>query len=108
MYSAKNIVQPPDPKIERARFRLILDAPFWGALMIRLPVVPGYERPTFCTNGVQIRYNQKYADSLSDGEVTYALAHEIAHCAMGHLWRLEGRDLELWNRACDYVVNQML
>ena len=105
---------PPDPRIERARYSLILDAPFWGALMVRLPVFPGYERPTFCTDGKRIRYNQAYADTLTDGEIRYALCHEIAHCAMGHLWRpdtlsnFSWDNLELWNRACDYVVNQML
>jgi predicted metal-dependent peptidase len=99
---------PPDPRIERARYSLILDAPFWGALMVRLPVFPGYERPTFCTDGKRIRYNQAYADTLTDGEIRYALCHEIAHCAFLHMFRIEGRDLELWNRACDYVVNQML
>jgi len=99
---------PPDPRIERARYALILDAPFWGALMVRLPVVRGLEEPMFCTNGKRIQYNQTFADSLEDGQIRYALCHEIAHCAMGHLWRAEGRDMKLWNVACDYVVNQML
>jgi predicted metal-dependent peptidase len=99
---------PPDPRIERARYGLILDAPFFGALMVRLPVVRDDSVETFCTNGQRIRYNQAFADGLSDGELRYILCHEIMHCAMGHLWRLEGRDLDEWNIACDYAVNQML
>jgi predicted metal-dependent peptidase len=99
---------PPDLRIERARMGLILDVPFFGSLIVRLKVEPGYPRPTFCTDGERIRYHQRFADSLTDGELRYVLCHEIMHCALGHLWRLTGRDLEIWNRACDYVVNQVL
>jgi predicted metal-dependent peptidase len=99
---------PPDPRIERARMGLVLDTPFFGSLIVRLKVEPGYQRPTFCTDGLRIRYNRDYADTLSDGELKYILCHEIMHCALGHLWRISGRDLQIWNQACDYVVNQML
>ena len=99
---------PPDPRLERARYGLLLDTPFFGSLMVRLRVEPGYPRETFCTDGVRIRYHQGYADSLGEEELKYILCHEILHCALGHIWRTGGRDLAVWNRACDYVVNQML
>jgi predicted metal-dependent peptidase len=99
---------PPDPRFERARMGLILDAPFFGSLIVRLPLVQDDSTPTFITNGKTIRYNRAYADGLTDAELRYVLCHEIMHCSMGHLWRMAGRDVETWNKACDYVVNQML
>jgi predicted metal-dependent peptidase len=104
----KKTLIPPDPRIERARYGLILDAPFFGSLMVRLPIIRDDSRRTFCTDGTVIRYNQPYADRLDMEEIRYVLCHEIMHCAMGHLWRLCGRELETWNRACDYTINQML
>jgi len=99
---------PPDPRFERARMGLILDAPFFGSLIVRLPLVQDDSTETFVTNGKVIRYNRAYADTLTDAELRYVLCHEIMHCSMGHLWRMAGRDVETWNKACDYVVNQML
>ena len=87
---------------------LILDAPFFGSLIVRLPLVQDDKTETFVTNGKAIRYNRAYADTLTDAELRYVLCHEIMHCSMGHLWRMAGRDVETWNKACDYVVNQML
>jgi predicted metal-dependent peptidase len=99
---------PPDPRFERARMGLILDAPFFGSLIVRLPVIEDDKVPTFQTNGKRILYNRAYANTLTDAELRYVFCHEIMHCSMGHLWRMAGRDAETWNKACDYVVNQML
>ena len=98
----------PDPRLERARYGLLLDAPFFGSLIVRLPLVRDDSRGTFCTDGQVIRYNRDYADTLGDEERKYVLCHEVMHCALGHLWRTAGRDMTTWNKACDYVVNQML
>ena len=32
---------PPDPRLERARYGLLLDAPFFGSLIVRLPLASG-------------------------------------------------------------------
>jgi predicted metal-dependent peptidase len=99
---------PADPRFERARMGLILDAPFFGSLIVRLPVIEDDKVPTFQTNGKRILYNRAYANTLTDAELRYVFCHEIMHCSMGHLWRMAGRDPETWDKACDYVVNQML
>ena len=38
----------------------------------------------------------------------FIFAHEIGHCVLLHNTRLNGRDEERWNIACDYVVNALL
>ena len=37
-----------------------------------------------------------------------ALVHEVLHAALQHIWRRGDRDRELWDMACDYVVNQII
>ncbi len=48
------------------------------------------------------------AASLTEEEWRFVLAHEYLHAALCHEARLEKRDPELWNVACDYVINQWL
>ena len=60
------------------------------------------------TDGVSIKLNRPRGAWPAINELRYTVAHELMHPRSGHLWRLEDRDLEDFNRACDYVVNQML
>ena len=46
--------------------------------------------------------------SLTEQEWRFVLAHEYLHAALCHEQRLGKRDPELWNAACDYVINQWL
>jgi hypothetical protein len=46
--------------------------------------------------------------SLSSDEWRFVLAHEMLHAALRHDRRVEGRDPELFNVACDFVINGWL
>ncbi len=48
------------------------------------------------------------AAKLSKQEWRFVLAHEYLHAALCHEARLGKRDPELWNAACDFVINQWL
>lgn len=48
------------------------------------------------------------AARLTEQEWRFVLAHEYLHAALCHEARLGKRDPELWNAACDYVINQWL
>lgn len=52
-------------------------------------------------------YVNPHAD-LTDHEWRFVLAHEMLHAALGHERRLGGRDPELFNIACDFVINDWL
>src|SRR5436190_10516595 len=95
-------------RLLKARLRVILTSPFFGSLLMRLPLTPDASVPTFRTNGRVIQYNPDYAAQLSDPELRGVLVHEVCHCAQGHLWRMGQRDLNTWNRAADYSVNGLL
>ncbi len=42
---------------------------------------------------------------LDEEELKFVLAHEFLHAGLGHGERCQGRDPELWNMACDFVIN---
>ena len=91
-------------RIASARMGVILASPFFGSLLMRLQMERDDSKPTFCTNGRAIKYNEDFAASLSDAE----LRGVLVHCAQGHLWRMGQRDLKRWNVATDYAINNFL
>jgi predicted metal-dependent peptidase len=95
-------------RISKARISMILDMPFFGALAFKLGTVIDNSIPTACTDGKVIRFNEEYVASLSNPELTGLLVEEIGHCAFGHIWRMENRDHERWNVACDQVLWRMI
>ena len=99
-----------ETKLSAARTRLILDKPFLGALVLRMPMKPA--DPKWCkTIGTDARafyYNPGYIDSLSVDQAQFALAHEALHCALSHFSRREHRDRRRWDIACDLAINPLL
>ncbi len=97
-------------KLAAARTRLILDNPFLGALVLRLPLEsadPGW-CPTTATDARALYFNHEFIAGLSLGQVQFVLAHEALHCGLSHFARREHRDRRRWDVACDYAVNQLL
>ena len=95
-------------KILRARTSLLLVHFFWGRLALYLKMVEKPEIPTLAVDGRHIFYNPDFILGLSDDLTKSAVVHEIGHCMYEHIFRRRGRDRELWNRAGDYVINQMI
>lgn len=97
-------------KVTKGRISLILDAKhyFFGTLAMRLNVAEAEWCETMCTDGSMLYYNPSFVDSLTTDQVMGVLAHEVMHCALGHMWRGEGKDHIGWNIACDYKINQGL
>ncbi len=97
-------------KLCTARTKLILDKPFLGALVLRLPLVPADKSwcPTTATDAKSFFYNPEYINSLKPAEVQFVLAHEALHCALSHFARREHRVKHRWDLACDYAINPLL
>ncbi|MDX2476413.1 MAG: VWA-like domain-containing protein [Gammaproteobacteria bacterium] len=97
-------------KLVSARTRLILDKPFLGALVLRLPMMEG--APSWCnttfSDGRTFYYNAEYINSLDIDQTQFALSHEALHCALSHFYRRGHRIKTRWDLACDYAVNPML
>ncbi len=97
-------------KLAAARTRLILDKPFLGALVLRLPLVAA--NPKWCktaaTDARKFYYNQAYIDALNIEETQFVLAKQALHCALSHFARRQHRIKYRWELSCDYAVNLLL
>jgi predicted metal-dependent peptidase len=102
--------QDIEHKLVSARTRLILDKPFLGALVLRLPMTEG--DPSWCkttfSDGKTFFYNAEYIATLDLDQTQFALSHEALHCALSHFYRRGHRIRTRWDLACDYAVNPML
>lgn len=95
-------------RVQAARTTLILEQPFFGALALRLRVVEDAGRPTAWTDGTHLGYNPSFVDKITQEELVGVIAHEVLHCANGHVWRKDGREHRKFNYACDYAINPIL
>ena len=92
----------------KAGAALLVGAPFWGVLSVRLAPIEDPSVETMETNGVSIRFNPEFVASLSRGALRTVIAHETMHCAALHHTRRGHRDLRRWNIACDHAINPLL
>ena len=92
----------------RARAALVLDHPFFGSIALRLTLKPDPTCSDLWTDGRTLGFNPSYATALSEAALIGAQAHEVMHLACAHHVRRGKRDRALWNKACDFVVNQLL
>ncbi len=102
-----NTVKDGRWRIARARAHLLTDHPWFGGLALRLKLEAGGTK-TMSTNGTILRYNEEYVQERSDAELKALVAHEVAHCALGHPWRGGSRRWDEWNQATDIVINSIL
>ena len=99
-----------ETKLAAARTRLIIDKPFLGALVLRLPLVMA--DPQWCkttaTDARKFYFNPEFIEQLTLSETQFILAHEALHCALSHFARREHRIKHRWDIACDYAINPLL
>jgi len=96
-------------KIKKARLSLLFNNPFFGSLIMQLPL---QEENTWCTtaavDGRYIYWNRKFFEGLTLDEVIFVLAHEVMHVVYDHFGRRGHRDPGYWNMSGDYIINAML
>ena len=99
-----------EKKLATARTRLILDRPFLGALVLRLPLIAADRKwcKTTATDARSLYYNPDFINSLSLDETEFMLAHEALHCGLTHFARRGNRLKWRWDIACDYAINPLL
>lgn len=101
-----------DEEIRRGLLKFKMDMlrhmPFYGDILMKVPMIEDKNISTACTNGKNIRYNPDFLRKLSEGERNYIFLHEVMHIMMMHWKRCGDRDPELWNIASDWMVNSKL
>lgn len=97
-----------ETRMIRSRIQLLVKYPFYGTLALSLQLVEDYNIPTAGVDGKRFYYNPDFIETLSEAELNWVTAHEIMHCALGHIWRRGSRIHQKFNVACDYAVHCIL
>lgn len=87
-------------KLVRAKLQTLFRSPFFSYCLFQMPLIEDSSVPTACTNGKIIKFNPKWADSLTEPELTGVMSHEAAHILFGHNYRMGAREPEAWNISC--------
>jgi len=92
-------------EIQKMRMELMRASPFYGSLLLNIPILEDRSIPTACTDGRRISYNPAFMKSLSEPERRFTLMHELFHILLRHPSRCNGRKPFLYNVAADLIVN---
>ena len=88
-----------------SRMRVLINNGFYGLLLMHMKFAIDEKCETAATDGCRIYFGPEFMDNLSDSEIDFILMHEILHVVLNHCERQCSRDSELYNIACDIVVN---
>lgn len=94
-------------KMQQARSRFLLTNAFFSALLMSTPMVAANVK-TAGTDMFKIYYSEAFINSLDMDTIIFVLAHELLHIVFKHGLRRGGRRHDLFNIACDHVVNLAL
>ena len=94
-------------RMTEERALLIKNNPFFGHLSMGLQITCA-PCQTACTDGSRLIFDPAFAEKLSDQELQFVILHEVLHCVFRHCIRGKGLHSELYNIACDMVVNSTI
>lgn len=99
-----------DKKLSAARTWLVIDKPFLGALVLRMPMAAAEPDwcPSIATDARTLYFNPAYIDGLDLEQTKFILAHGALHAALTHFNRRGHRDRRRWDIATDYAINPLL
>ncbi len=102
-------IQAIEAKLTKARTQLMLDKPFLGNLVLRLPLIAADSWcKTSATDAKNFYYNPQFIDALNNHQIKFVLIHEALHCALTHFARRGNRVKHKWDLACDFAINPLL
>lgn len=94
-------------KLIHGRMSILKEYPFFGHLLFKLKFGLA-ECGTAFTDMRRIVFDPKFATRISEKELEYVLMHEVLHCALKHCTRGVGKQMYIYNVACDIVVNSIM
>jgi predicted metal-dependent peptidase len=98
-------------KLTKSRVLLNKLQPFFGYLTMRLNFIEDNEsepKTMAVDKNGNLYYNTDFVDKLTIDELNGVLCHEVMHCALLHLERIETKDRMLWNVSTDAVINSLI
>ena len=87
---------------------LLRKQPFFGSLVLRLPLRPDPTRETLATDGHEIRYSPRWIAETEAHLIETAMARVVMACALKHHTRRGERDPERWQMASQLVTHALI
>ena len=87
---------------------LLRKQPFFGNLVLRLPLRPDPTRETLATDGHEIRYSPQWVAETEAHLIETAMARVVMACALKHHTRRGERDPERWQMASQLVTHALI
>jgi len=99
-----------DKELDRVKTKVFLskNAGFLGPLMSSVNFQWTEDIKTAQTNGISLYWNPHWFLKLPFDTRMTVLLHELWHIAYLHMLRCGTRDPNIWNYACDILINNML
>ena len=94
----------PIEKFAQGRKFIMRKQAFFATIMHNL-AVEEIEDGTMATNGKTLFWSRLWVATISVFVTAFVVLHELLHVILKHPLRRGDRDPEVWNIACDYVVN---
>lgn len=105
MELSSNKIKEYTKRLMLSKMRILCNNGFYGLLLMHMKYGLDAECGTAYTDGKVIRFDPKFLDELNDDELDFIMMHEILHVALQHCFRGRELEKELYNIACDIVVN---
>ena len=103
-----DIQQKLSRRLLLSRMRLLSTHGFYALLLMHMRFRLEASVETAATDGEFIYFAPAFMMDLSDEELDFVLLHEVLHAALRHCARGKGKDNEMFNIACDIVVNSTI
>ena len=87
---------------------LLRKQPFFGSLVLRLPLRADPTRKTLASDGHEIRYSPDWVAETDAHLIETAMARVVMACALKHHTRRGERDPERWQTASQLVTHALL
>ena len=87
---------------------LLQKQPFFGSLVLRLPLRADPTRKTLASDGHEIRYSPGWVAATDAHLIETAMARVVMACALKHHTRRGERDPERWQTASQLVTHALL
>lgn len=97
-----------DQIISATLLRLRMRSPFFATLALFARLRLSHEIESAATDGRTVFVNPDHFELLDAPEQDRLILHCVLHAALLHVTRRSERDPEIWNTACDIVVNGII
>jgi hypothetical protein len=95
-------------RVKRSISKILMKEGLFGRVLSEMPVGVSSQCEYFSTDGTIFIFNPANVINLTEDEIIWSIGQGIAHLALEHYDRMEGKDPILWNQAADIAAEEFL